>query len=77
VLSLRRGYLPALFIKRQHHSDPVPQGQVIPREVKTLPALVRPDRADSRPDLFTVLVFARASAVVEDIRWCVRHKNVS
>jgi hypothetical protein len=44
---------------------------------RTFTAFVRPDRADARPDFLTVLVFARVPAVVEDIRWCVWHRNVS
>jgi len=60
---------------RKHHSEAVPQGEVIPGEVKSLPAFVRPDRADARPDLLAVLVFTRVPAVVEDIRWCVWHRN--
>src|SRR5712691_1801734 len=53
-----------------------PYEEVIPGEVKPLPAFIGPDRADARPDLLTLLVFPRASAVVEDIRWCVWHRNV-
>jgi hypothetical protein len=75
VLYLRCCHLPTLFVKWEHHRDPVTQGQVIPREVKPLPALVRPGRADARPDLLAVLVFARVPAVVEDICWCVRHRS--
>ena len=64
-----------ILIIRQHHGEPVPQGKVIPREVKAFAALVRPDRADARPDLLTLFVFARIPAVIEDIRWCVWHRN--
>ena len=65
--------LPIVLIKREHHSETIPQGEVIPCEVKPLAALVGPDRTDARPNLLTILVFARVPAVVEDIRWCVRH----
>lgn len=73
MLSLGRGNLSTLLIVRQHHGEPVAQGQVIPREVESLPALVGPDRTNARPDLLTILVFARVPTVVENIRWCVRH----
>jgi len=66
-----------LLVIRQHHGEAVSKGEVIPREVKPLAALVGPDRADARPDLLAVLVFARVPAVVEDIRWGVWHRNVS
>ena len=51
--------------------------EVIPREVKPLAALIRPDRADARPDFLAGLIFARGPAVVEDICWGVWHRNVS
>jgi hypothetical protein len=73
VLDHRRGYFPIVLVIRQHHGETVPKWQVIPREVKALAAFIRPDRADARPDLLAVLVFAHVSAVVEDVRWCVRH----
>src|SRR6266478_9483249 len=76
VLYLGRCYLPTLLVKRQHHGEPVPQGKVIPCEVKALAALVGPDRADARPNFLPLFVLTRASAVVEDIRWCVWHRNV-
>jgi hypothetical protein len=38
-----------------------------PREVKPLPALVRPDRANARPDFLALLIFARVPAVVQHI----------
>ena len=41
--------------------------------VKPLAALVGPDCADTRPDFLALLVFARAFAMVEDKRWCIRH----
>src|SRR6266705_3072819 len=64
-----------LLVVRKHHSEPVSQGKILPREVKPLAALVGPDRADARPDFLALLVFARGLAMVENIRWCVRHKN--
>ena len=76
-LSLRRGYLTTFLVIRQHDGEPIPQGEVIPGEVKALAALVRPDCADAGPDLLAVLIFARIPAVVEDIGWCVWHGNVS
>ena len=75
VLCHRRHNLTLIFIIRQHHGEAVSQGEVIPREVKPLAALVGPDRADARPDFLTIFVFARVPAVVEDIRWCVWHRN--
>ena len=66
VLYLGRCNLTTLFVKRQHHGEPVPQGKVIPGEVKPLAALIRPDRANARPDFLPGFVFARAPAVVED-----------
>ena len=77
MLYLGRCALPTVLVKRQHHGDAVSQGEIIPGEVKPLAAFIGPDRADARPDLLPVLVFARVPAVVEDIRWCVRHRNVS
>jgi hypothetical protein len=77
VLYLGRCNLPTVLVVRKHHGDPIPQGEVIPGEVKPFPALVGPDRADARPDFLTLLVFARVPAVVKDIRWCVWHTNVS
>jgi len=74
-LHLRRGNLSTLLLKRKHHGKTVSQGEVIPGEVKPLAALVRPDRANARPDFLAVLVFASVPAVVEDIRWCVWHRN--
>ena len=67
TLDHRRGHLSTLLIIRQHHSDTITQGQVIPGDVKPLAALVGPDRADACPDFLTVLVFARVPAVVEDV----------
>ena len=75
VLNRRRCDLSIVFLKRQHHGHTVTQGEVIPGNIKPLAALVGPDRADARPDLLPVLVFARAPTVVEDICWCVRHRN--
>ena len=34
MLSLRRGYLPTLLVKRQHHGETIPKRKVIPGEVK-------------------------------------------
>ena len=66
-----------ILLKRQHHGEAVPQGKVIPGEVKPLATFIRPDRADARPDFLALLVLTRASAVVEDICWSVWHRNVS
>jgi hypothetical protein len=41
-----------------------------------LSAFVRPDCADARPALLAGLVFARVPAVVENMAWCVWHRNV-
>src|SRR5438093_9876164 len=35
----------------------------------------RPNLANARPDFLALLVFARGFAVVEEIRWCVCHRN--
>ncbi len=43
--------------------------------VKPASTSVGPDRADAGPDFLAGLVFARASAVVEDVGWCVWHRN--
>jgi hypothetical protein len=32
---------------------------------------------EARPDFLTVLIFACVPAMIEDIRWCVWHRNVS
>ena len=57
VLDHRRGYLSTVFVKRQHHGETVPQGEVIPGEVKSFPTLVQPDRADARPNFLPCLSF--------------------
>ena len=44
--------------------------------VEYIAAFVGPDRADAGPDFLALLVFARAFAVVEDIRWGVWHRNM-
>jgi hypothetical protein len=75
VLYLGKCYLPTLLVKRKHHGEAVPQGEVIPGDVKPPAALVGPDRTDARPDFLTGLVLTRASAVVEDVGWCVGHRN--
>ena len=75
-LHLRRGNLSTLLLKRKHHGKTVSQGKVIPGEVKAVAAFVRPDRADARPNLLTIPIFARIPAVIEDIGWCVWHRNV-
>ena len=72
-LYLRTWQLSTLLVKRQHHSDPVPQGKVIPGDVETFSAFVRPGCADARPDFLTGFVFTRVPAVVENIRWGVWH----
>jgi hypothetical protein len=64
-----------LLVIREHHRDTVSQRKILPRDIKPLTALVGPDRADARSDFFALLVFARGLAVVEDVRWCVRHKS--
>src|SRR5439155_5804977 len=56
MLDHRRWCISTILIKRKHHGEAVPQGEVIPGEVKPLPALVRPDRADARPDFLALLV---------------------
>ena len=66
-----------LLVERQHHGEPLPKGEILPREVKALAALVGPDRADARPDFLASSVFACSLAVVEDIRWGVWHRNMS
>ena len=48
-----------LLVIREHHGEAIPKGKIFPREVKSLAALVGPDRADARPDFLTLLVFAR------------------
>jgi hypothetical protein len=68
-------YVLLLLVVRKHHGEPVSQGEILPREVKALAALVGPDRADARPDFLALLVFTRGLAVVEDVCWGVRHRN--
>ena len=63
----------ALLVVGEHHSDTVPQGQILPCDVEALPAFIGPGRADAGPDFLALLVFACGFAVVEDIRWCVWH----
>ncbi len=63
-------------VVREHHSDPVPQGKILPREVKAFAALVGPGRANARPDFLALLVLACGLAVVEDVGWSVRHRNL-
>src|SRR5215831_13022352 len=65
-----------ILIVRQHHRETVSQREIIPRKVKALPAFVRPDGANARPDFLPGLVFARVPAVIEDVGWCVWHRNV-
>ena len=69
-------YVLLLLVVGKHHRDAVPKGKVLPCEVKSLAALVGPDRADARPDFLALLVFARGLAVVEDIGWSVWHGKV-
>jgi len=57
----------------QHHRDTVPQGEILPREVKALAALVRPDRADTRPDFLAGLIFTHGPTMIQDIGWSVCH----
>ena len=75
VLYLRRCNLSAILVKRQHHGNPVPQGQILPREIKSFTALVGPGRAHARPDFFADLDFARGLTVVENMAWSVWHRN--
>lgn len=75
VLYLGRCNLSIVLVKREHHGEAISKGERVPREGKLFAALVGPDRADARPDLLTGLVLPRASAMVEDIRWCVWHTN--
>jgi hypothetical protein len=77
ILIRHEAYVLLLLVVREHHGDALPKGEVLPREVVPLAALVGPDRADARPDFFALLVFARGFAMVKDIRWCVWHRNVS
>jgi hypothetical protein len=77
VLDLRRWYFATLLVIRHHHGEPIPKREVIPCEVKAFAALIRPGRADAGPILLAILVFARVLAVIEDVRWCVRHRHVS
>jgi hypothetical protein len=42
-----------------------------------LPLLFGQTAADAHPRFLALLVFARASAVVEDVGWCIWHTNVS
>src|SRR5262252_3064406 len=64
------------FIIRKHHGDAVPEGEVLGCNVEPDAAFVRPDCADRRPDFLPLLVFASIPTMVEDVRWCVWHKNV-
>ena len=64
-----------LLVVRKHHGEPLPQGEILPRDVEPLAALVGPGRANARPDFLALFVFARGLAVVKNIRWCVWHKN--
>jgi len=52
VLYLGRCNLSTLLIIRKHHGQTIPQGEVVPREVKPFTALVGPDCANARPDFF-------------------------
>src|SRR2546430_9101944 len=65
VLDLGRCNFSTLLVQREHHRDPVPQGNVISRDVESVAAFVRPGRANARPDLLPVLVFAGIPAVIE------------
>ncbi len=69
-------YVLLLLVVGQHHGEPVPQGKILPCEVKAFAALGGPDRANARPDFLAHLVFARGLAVVEDVGWSVWHRNV-
>jgi len=60
-------YVLLLLVVREHDRDPVPQGEVLPGEVKPLPAFVRPDCANTRPNFLAGLVFARGFTVVKDM----------
>src|SRR6266436_2533204 len=75
ILVRHEAYVLLLLVVRKHHGHTIPKREVLPSEVKTLAALVGPDRADARPDFLAGLVFARGLAVIEDIRWCVWHRN--
>jgi hypothetical protein len=76
VLSLRRGNLTTVLIIRQYHGDAVSKREIVPRQVKSLAALVRPGRADTCPDLLAILVLTCIPAVVENVGWGVRHRNI-
>ena len=62
-----------MLVIRKHHGDTIPERKIVPSDIKPFAALIGPDRADARPDLLAVLVFARGLAVVEDIGWRVWH----
>ena len=62
-----------VLIKWKHHGDPVPQGKILPREVKSFTSFIRPGSAHARPNFLAGLVFARGLAVVEDVTWSVWH----
>ena len=75
ILIRHKTYVLLLLVVGKHHGEPVPQGKVLPREVEALAAFVGPDRANARPDLLALLVFACGLTVIEDIGWCVWHRN--
>ena len=66
-------YVLLLLVVGKHHGDPIPKGEILPREVKPFAALVGPDCADARPDFLATLVFAGGLAVVDEMGRCVWH----
>jgi hypothetical protein len=60
-------YVILLLIIRKHHQETVPNGDILQRDVKPCPALVRPGRANACPSFLALFVFARVLAVVENI----------
>ena len=75
VLYHKRRCLPTVCLGGKPHGDTVPKGQILPREVKPLAALVGPDRTDACPDFLAGLVFARGLAVSEERGWSVRRTH--
>jgi hypothetical protein len=73
LLNRRRCNLSTVLVEWKHHGNPVPKGKIVPCEVESLAALIGPDRADARPNLLAILVFACVPAVIEDVGWCVWH----
>ena len=56
-----------LLVVREHNSDAVTEGQVLPRDVNPVTTLGGPDFVDTRPDFLTALVFARCLTMVSEV----------